>query len=480
MSTPTSLDPAAIADEVFASTPENAPVPGIAYGLVHDGRLVHADGRGQAILGGPSPDARTVFRIASMTKSFTAAAILMLRDDGQLRLDDPVADHVPAAHGLHRPGQPDLTIRDLLTMGAGLATDDPWGDRQESLPLEEFDALVAAGLSAVWPPRTRFEYSNTSYALLGRVVAAASGVAFTDFVLDALCRPLGMASTIFDATAVDPSLLATGYRIAADGVPVAEPLVEPGAFSAMGGLLSTVDDMARWVAGLLAAWGPEDDRHPLSRWSRREMQELARYVSTDQGTGAAQGTVVVGYGFGLQSMEHEVLGRVIAHSGGYPGYGSHMRWHPASGWGVVALGNSSYAPMHVPVAETLARIVVESGTAHGSSPMSPVVPWPQTLAAMGVAEKLLAGDESGIDEATWSPNMDLDVPRAERRTGLAAIREAIGDARRVEGSVTHPTAARAVWQVAGPTGTARVELLMTPERRPRIQKLTVTLHDPSG
>ena len=469
------MDVAAIADEVFSSAPELASVPGVAFGVVHDGVLVHSGGYGAATVGGPAPTASTVFRIASMTKSFTAAAVLMLRDEGVLRLDDPVADHLPAARSLAADGMPPVTIRDLLTMGGGLATDDPWGDRQESLPLDEFDALVAGGFARCWPPRTVFEYSNTGYALLGRVIASASGTAFTQLVTERLCAPLGMVSTGFDVRDVDPARLATGYRVAADGTHVPEPLVAPGAYSAMGGLLSTVEDLARWIGGMMAAWGDDAPPHPVDRWSLREMQELARYVATESTTGSGAGTVVVGYGYGLTSMHHQVLGRIVAHSGGYPGFGSHMRWHPASGWGVVALGNATYAPMHVPVAEVLARIVIETGTAHGATPPVSVAPWPETLAAMEIAERLIDGDDAGVGEATWSPNMDLDLPRAERVDALRAVREAIGSFTRDSASVRHPSPARAAWTVSGESGNAQVELWMTPERRPRIQKLTVQL-----
>ncbi len=150
-----------------------------------------------------------------------------------------------------------------------------------------------------------------------------------------------------------------------------------------------------------------------------------------------------------------------------------MRWHPASGWGVVALGNATYAPMHVPVAEVLARIVVETGSGHGTRSAMTVMPWPEIMAAMDVAEALLDGDDSGVTDACWSPNMDLDVPRAERLDALRALREAIGPFARDAATVHHPSPARAAWTVTGETGTARLELWMTPERRPRIQKLTV-------
>ena len=99
--------------------------------------------------------------IASMTKSVTALAVLLLRDRGALRLDDRLDEHLPWASSLRAAadGHP-IELRDLLTMTAGLPTDDPWGDRQEDLPLADFDALVA-GLSFAAVPRTAWEYSNS-------------------------------------------------------------------------------------------------------------------------------------------------------------------------------------------------------------------------------------------------------------------------------------------------------------------------------
>jgi CubicO group peptidase (beta-lactamase class C family) len=465
-------DIARITDEVFSHREETSSVPGVAYGVIRGGELVHAGGLGAATIGGPAPGPDTVFRIASMTKSFTATAVLMLRDEGLLRLDDLVADHLPQAAVLDERDGPRLTVRDLLTMGAGLATDDPWGDRQESLPEDEFDALVAGGLSACWPARTAFEYSNTAYALLGRVVARVGGTGYREYVRDRLCQPLGMVDTGFDVAGVPEDRRATGYRIDASGTPIAEPVVAAGAYSAMGGLHSTVRDLARWVGGFTAAWASGRDGHPVDRWSLREAQEMARFIAVE--SLPDNGSVAVGYGFGLQVQQHSVLGRLVAHSGGYPGFGSHMRWHPASGWGVVALGNATYAPMHVPVAEALSRLVVASGDAHGASSPVPVTPWPETLAAMDVAERLLDGDDSGVVESTWSPNMDLDVPRAERLAELEGVRSVVGAFTRDADSVTHPTAARAAWTVTGPGGSARLEVWMTPERTPRIQKLVVT------
>jgi CubicO group peptidase (beta-lactamase class C family) len=151
------------ADRLARAFAERDGQPGLAYGIVAQGRLVHSGGLGERWLGGPVPDAGTVFRIASMTKSFTAATVLGLRDEGALRLDDLAEDYVAELRGLRLPStdSPRPTIRNLLTMTAGFPTDDAWGDRQQSLDPAQFAALVRdGGVRAGWAPGTRFEYSN--------------------------------------------------------------------------------------------------------------------------------------------------------------------------------------------------------------------------------------------------------------------------------------------------------------------------------
>ena len=216
-----STDDFAAADEIVRRFHERGVAPAISYGIVRDGELVHAAGFGERSVGGPVagntgpgntgpgntgpgntvPDERTVFRIASMSKSFTASAILLLRDEGALGLDDPAARYVPELAGWVN-GAADagpLTIRHLLTMTAGFPTDDPWGDRQQGLPLDEFRALLAGGVGFNWAPGTRFEYSNLGYAILGLIVTAASGVPYDEFIRTRLLTPLGLARTGFAA-----------------------------------------------------------------------------------------------------------------------------------------------------------------------------------------------------------------------------------------------------------------------------------------
>ena len=264
----------ALADNTFAGWH----VPGLAYGVIHDGRLVHGRGLGTLRLGEDArPDAGSVFRIASMTKSFTAATVLLLRDEGRLRLDDPIAQHVPELANLRYPtaDSPPITIRHLLTMTAGLPTDDPWGDRQQGLDPGEFSRLLAGGLSFVWAPGTRFEYSNTGYGILGRLITNVAGTEYRDVVRERLLTPLGMASTGYLEAEIPPQRLARGYVWREDRF-LDEPVDGYGALASMGGIFTSVDDLARWVCGFLDAFPPRDGEngaHPLSRATRREMQQ---------------------------------------------------------------------------------------------------------------------------------------------------------------------------------------------------------------
>ena len=145
-------------------------------------------------------------------------------------------------------------------------------------------------------------------------------------------------------------------------------------------------------------------------------------VSVEDASATAPGATATGYGYGLYVQEDRVLGRFVSHSGGYPGFGSHMRWHPASGWGVILLGNATYTPAHIAAGAVLTQIVSESTVAASSTPPPPadergprppipVTPWPQTVSAMSLAEDLLDGRTGGVTAQVWASNMDLDVPR---------------------------------------------------------------------
>ncbi|GAA4265575.1 serine hydrolase domain-containing protein [Frondihabitans peucedani] len=467
------LDPAALRDAVhsvdtlFQTRAADSHAPSASYGLFTRDGLVHTGSTGEVASTAPTAD--TVYRIASCTKSFTATALLALRDAGSLSLDAPVTDFVPAFADVVLPttDSPVPTVRMLLTMSAGLPTDDPWGDRQESITDAELDALLRRGLRFDSIPGTRFAYSNLGYALLGRVVSEASGRPYRDVVRETILGPLGLDSTGFEEPAEASDRVAVGHRRSGDEwLPL--PFSGPGGFSSIGGLFSPVTDLSRWARWLASAFDDSpgatgDFDGILSRASRREAQQLSRSVP-------GPGPHASGYGFGLFVEHDPELGDIVSHSGGYPGFSAHMRWHPASGLGMVAFENATYAQVSVPVTTAL------HGLLHDLEAAPAPTVWPETLAARAEVEKALRGGDLPSDLV--SENVDLDIPFAERRAAWRAAIESIGglegaaNARDVEhDESTAPS--HLVWHLPGRTGRLRVEIRLTPELPPRIQTLRV-------
>jgi serine-type D-Ala-D-Ala carboxypeptidase/endopeptidase len=378
-------------------------LPSLAWGLVRDG----------AVLSGVDVDA--VYRIASMTKSFTAATVLMVRDAGGLGLDDPVERHAPEFAALRspHPGAPLVTIRHLLTMSSGLATDDPWADRHLDLHDDELDAIVANGVTFAWMPGVAFEYSNLGYGVLGRVVRNITGSTLQQHVTEHLLQPLGMTRTSW--TAPDDAVI--GYRSRHQGDPlVAEPMLGDGAMAPMGGLFSCVTDLARWVDFLASAFGPPHAAHDavLSAASRREMQQVARSYPTERSaTTGAWSQRGGGYGYGLNVLPHPTLGTVVTHSGGLPGFGSNLRWVAGTGVGLVALSNSTYAPMSPTTDAVLDELAAAGAVTTPSRVASP---------ALVVASQRVVAMLNGSEPvAMFADNVDLDVPPAERRQAVTAL-----------------------------------------------------------
>jgi CubicO group peptidase (beta-lactamase class C family) len=454
------------------------PVPGVAYGIIVDGELIRTRGIGTANTGEEiPPTADTVFRIASMTKSFTAATVLLLRDEGHLRLEDPVADHVPELQGQRssHPGAPPITLRHLLSMSAGFPGDDPWGDRQQDLDLDRFTAFLERGQSFAWMPGTAFEYSNLGYAILGRVITNVTGGEYRDVVRSRLLEPMGMASTGYDAGEFPSERLATGYARRDDAF-VEEPLAGHGVFAPMGGLFSTVRDLSRWVDGFARAFvtSVDTDDHPLSRASRLEMQQVHRQIEPEvTWTSIAElpTVLVAGYGFGTFVRSDLALGKVVGHSGGYPGFGSHMRWHPASGMGVVVLGNRTYFPA-AKIGEQMLTALVRAEVAS----IRRLAPAPALETAREAIERLLASWDEELAAATFSMNVDMDEPIERRRAAIERLREIHGALRRSEEEPAFWSPFGGEWWLEGEPGRGRVkvEITLDPQPVPKVQHLDLT------
>lgn len=492
----------------------------LAYGIVSGGQLVAQR----------DPDA--IFRIASMTKSFTAATVLgvcrgVIPVTGVApSLDDELVDWLPDLR--ESQWAAGMTVRDALTMSTGLPNDDPWADRLESLSDAGMRDLMRQPAGTNFVTGTGYEYANYGYALLGAFVEAATGREFTEVVATHLLTPLGLESTGFDVRELDQKRLVTGYRKNLAGELEPQPFTLPGAFSAIGGLASSVRDVARWISVLMTAvdgtavagesageatgpvaaageaggeGGNDLGEFPLGAnprerrtWRRilADLQQAQRLISVTRNERDA--VVTAGYGYGLRCYFDTQLGHCAGHSGGYPGFSLHMRWHAASGTGVVLLANVTGFPAEAVATNALDALVSDvrgrgdgsvawpraeaveatparkgagasgggatgdgvagAGVVYAVDPVCSFAPSQVARERVAQAERMIAAcDDSGADQV-FSANMDMDVPRAERLTHWAEVREYVGGdgsvAAGLEGvEVTWINAHEATWKVWG-------------------------------
>lgn len=410
--------------------------PTIAWGIVANDRIVESGGfvHPDAPPHIAPPTVASAYRIASMTKSFSAAATMALRDEGAFALDDEVAAYAPELDRVcaTTTDAAPLTIRHLLTMTSGLVTDDPWADRHLDLTDDEFDKIVNAGLVCAVPSGLRYEYSNFGFALLGRVIHRATGTRIQDHITDRLLNPLGMHGSAWEHPLAPDGVWQPPLRWR-DGAFVDElPPLGDGLIAPMGGLWSSISDIAVWINFLADGFPARDgaDSSVLRRSSRREMQAPHVYIGRDTLRGITNST---SYGMGLRIVDEDqpdgiLPVRVVNHSGGFPGYGSNMRWLPGRRIGAVALSNVTYAPMALVTARLLDYADSEYGTE--------VSAWSATNRAEERELRQLAIDFGELcndwsDErarAIFADNVELDLDLRRREAELGAHRPFVVEA----------------------------------------------------
>jgi CubicO group peptidase (beta-lactamase class C family) len=295
--------------------------PGAAAILVRNGEVVHRGAVGMAELElGVPLSADHVFRLGSITKQFTAAAIMLLEERGRLSVGDEITKHLPdyPTHG-HA-----VTIEHLLTHTSGIFnyTNIPGymmgaeirADVSTDELIDVFDELEMD-----FAPRERWSYSNSGYVLLGAIIEKVSGQSYADFVQENIFDPLEMRHSHYGGSQVIPGR-AQGYA-GTDGEFSNAPFLSMTQPHAGGSLLSTVDDLARWNAGLFGG-------DLLTPESVERM--TTDYVLSDGET--------TGYGYGLAvgTVRGE---RSISHSGGIHGFSTYAAWLPESEVYVAVLSN---------------------------------------------------------------------------------------------------------------------------------------------
>ncbi len=305
-------------------------LPGVVVGVVADQDLVWARGFGFADLAAQTPmTPQTMFRIASHSKLITATAVMQLREDGKLHLDDPVSQHLPWFKvRTAGPDDPAITIEELLTHSSGLP-------REAAAHWTTLEFPTAAELHALIPerqaafaPDVRWKYSNLAYTIAGMIIEAVSGESWADYVRTHIFEPLGMQDSSVDR---DVPGLAVGYgRRMPDGSRDIMPFVDARGMAAATGVTSTVEDMARFVAAQFRS-GPRGGRQILSTAGLRQMHRV-RMLENNWTQGSAIGFAV--------TRDRERNKVYVGHGGGYPGYTTHTLIDLDSRVGVIVLTNA--------------------------------------------------------------------------------------------------------------------------------------------
>jgi serine-type D-Ala-D-Ala carboxypeptidase/endopeptidase len=429
-------------DRIFADWQRTAHVPGLVYGIVEDGRLVVVHGLGVQDVQTKAPvTPDSLFRIASMSKAFTALAVLKLRDEGKISLDAPAETYVPELKGWTYPtsDSPRITVRELLTHSAGFVEDNPWGDRQTPMPEADFTALLKSGVDFARAPGLSMEYSNLGYAILGRIVSNVSGLRYEDYIQREIMAPLGMASTGYDIFASPIGRRSIGYRWE-DNRWVREPDMKDGAFGAMGGVQTSANDYAKWVAFLLSAWPARDgpDAGPVRRSSVREIvtgNNLIQAGMRDPSIGGDPCRQARAYGMAWRVVDDCDVGRAVNHGGGYPGYGSYVMLLPDKGVGIFAFSNVTYGAAWQPVWRSALALQKAGDLADRAIPISPGL-----AAAYEAAKAVWAAQD--IAAAPVANNVLMDHDRA-------AWAKIIGDVKAEAGECTTSAAIEPVSAMEG-------------------------------
>ncbi len=306
--------------------------PGLSVAVVYDQELVWAAGFGQADVAQQQPAIpQTIYRIASITKLFTATGVLQLRDAGKLQLDDPVSKHLPWFN-IQNPytDAPPITLRHLLTHTAGLPRESafPYWNDANFPSIEEIQAKLPEQ-TTVLPTEKRWKYSNLGLSLAGEVVTAVSGQPYPEYVEAHILKPLGMADTFVSTIDPEHPQLAVGYgRRLPDNSRVLSPFTDSQGLTPAANIATTVLDLAKF-AMLQFRDEPVGDAQILRGSTLREMQRIHWLEPNWQ----------AGWGLGFR-IERAKDKTYIGHGGGVLGYRTQLRMCPKDKTAVIVFTNS--------------------------------------------------------------------------------------------------------------------------------------------
>jgi hypothetical protein len=270
---------------------------------------------------------------------------------------------------------------------------------------------------------------------------------------------------------VPAAQLAHGYRWE-DAQWKEEPLLANGSFGAMGGMLTTLSDLGRYVGAFLAAWPPRDgaESGPVRRASLREMQQVWRPAPAAVTAGGSGVQLNAGgYGFGLRISQTCQFPTVVSHSGGLPGFGTLMRWLPEYGVGVIAFGNRTYSGWARTVDASLDALART-----GALQPRLVQPSPALISARdAVAGLIVKWDDAAADRIA-AQNLFLDESKERRRAAIAKLVASTGACAAGSGFDRVENALRGDWTMRCERGNLRVAITLAPTIPPLVQYLSVT------
>ena len=466
----------ALVDTIYSDYAKKNHYPSIAYGVVVGDQLIYANATGVANVKDNRPaTTKSLYRIASMTKSFTAMAILKLRDEGKLNLNDPVSKYITQMNNVGglTADAPSISILNLLTMSAGFPEDNPWGDRQLADSDEDLLRHIEEGISFSNNPGLTYEYSNMGFAMLGKIITTISGVPYQRYIRENIMNPIGMKDSKWEYSEAPVGTFAPGYRWE-DETWKEEPVLHDGIYGAMGGLICTIEDYGKYVSLHLSAWPPrnEADNGPIRRSSIREMHQPWRVTGLFANAKTRTGgdcPAAGGYGYGLgwrQNCEGTIR---IAHSGGLPGYGSHWAIYPEFNMGVVSFANHTYGAPGLPNSIVLDTLIQLAGIKKRALPPSEIL-----LKRKEEIMSLLPDWKDAESKKIFAENFWMDKDLQHRQQ---ATREIFADA----GKIIRTTAIIPENQLRGhftiecENKNVLVFFTLTPEREAYIQQLDIDL-----
>jgi CubicO group peptidase (beta-lactamase class C family) len=326
-------------DRLATRTLKEFSVPGIAVGIIKDGKVVLAKGYGVRAQGGADPvDANTLFAIGSNTKAFTTAALAILVDEGKIHWDDRVIDYLPDFRMWDPYVTREFRIRDLLTHRSGLGTGA--GDLMFVTPTDFTRSDLLRALRYLKPVssfRSRFAYDNLLYVIAGQIIPAATGQSWEAFVTSRILQPLHMEGCAVDDTRLGSNVAAP--HVIEEGrltkiAPLSIPLVAPA-----GAINCNVTGMLKWMSTQLGHGKSPDGVQLFSATQSAEMwspQTLLPTAGNDRLT--LTHTHFASYGLGWSLEDIDGYERV-SHNGGLPGMVTHVSLIPELNLGVVVLTN---------------------------------------------------------------------------------------------------------------------------------------------